>query len=349
MNPLLTLGPRLRVVAGLALVAHGLAHAVFALRGTAGWQATYAGAHAVLIVYTVALVLFVAAGVGTMGSRFLYPARIPLMTGATAASIAALALGWQRDLWVGLAADVIIAAWLMRRRAPEPIPPRDERRFLARTSEGLAVVFVAYVTLGAVLWPWHRTWGTVAADWQLALPGDPPVRHQATELMHGIAIDAPDWVVWAWLVQIGQDRAGFYSYDGLERLFGVDIRNADELRNEWQPRAPGDRVPATQPGYLGGIFGDRPGWQVGEVRPCRALVLDTWGTFAVVPDGPHRSRLLVRSRIGGPDAPVAGAALSFLAFELPHFIMERGMLRGIKRRAESPRGQIGASPCAAVL
>jgi hypothetical protein len=164
--------------------------------------------------------------------------------------------------------------------------------------------------------------------------------------MHGVSIDAPDWVVWAWLVQIGQDRAGFYSYDGLERLFGADIRNADELRPEWQQRRAGDRVPATQRGYLGGVFGDQPGWHVAQVVPCRALVLDGWGSFVVVADGPDRSRLLVRSRMGHHDAPVAGAALSFIAFELPHFIMERGMLRGIKQRAESPRGQIGAAPCA---
>jgi hypothetical protein len=212
------------------------------------------------------------------------------------------------------------------------------------------VAFVAYVAIAAIAWPWHRSWGTTETDWRLALPGDPPARTPATELMHGISIDAPDWVVWAWLVQIGQDRAGFYSYDGLERLFGADIHNASELRPEWQTRRAGDLIPATQRGYLGGVlrrFGDPPGWRIAEVIPCRALVLENWGAFAVVPEGPDRSRLLVRSRMGAPDAPVAGAAASFLAFELPHFIMERGMLRGINQRAESPRGQIGASPCAA--
>ena len=340
-----------RIALGFALVLHGLAHAVFAFRGSAGWQPTFGGSHAMLIGYSVAIVAFVAAGVGLMGSRLFHRWKTPLLLAGVFASIVALVLGWQADLWIGFAADAVIATYLLLHGRQRPLDARDERRFLARTSEGFAVIFVAYVAIAAALWPWHRSWGTTEADWRMTLPGDPPVRTPATELMHGISIDAPDWVVWSWLVQIGQDRGGFYSSDGLERLFGADIRNANEIRPEWQARRAGDRIPATQRGYLGGMFdsaGNAPGWQVVEVQPCRALVLEGWGSFVVVPEGPDRARLLVRSRMGAPDAPVAGAALSFVAFELPHFIMERGMLRGIKRRAESSRGQIGASPCASL-
>ena len=335
----------LRILGGLALAVHGLAHAVFAYRGSTGVLPTYGGAHAMLIAYSLALVGFIAGGLGVMGSRAFYPIHTRCLAAATGASMIAMALGWQRDLWIGFAADAIVATWLLMRETPHPLAPRDERRFLARTSEGFALLLVVYVALAAFLWPWHRTWGTTDRDWTMTLPGDPQPRNRSTELMHAISIDAPDWVVWAWLVQVGQDRAGFYSYDGLERLFGAGIHNANEIRPEWQLRRAGDRVPATGPGYLGGLFGEQPGWQVAEVIPCRALVLDGWGSFVVVPEGPDRSRLIVRSRMGGPDAPVAASALSFVAFELPHFIMERGMLRGIKQRAESPRGQIGAAPC----
>lgn len=216
------------MAAGLGLILHGLAHAVFALRGSAAWRPTPGGSHAFLILYSTALVMFVAAGIGLMGLRLFHPRRIPLIVAGTTASVPAL----------------------------------DERRFAARTGQGLALVFFAYAAAGAFLWPWHRSWGTTDADWRLALPGDPPVRSTATESMHGISIDAPDWVVWAWLVQIGQDRAGFYSYDGLERLFGARIRNADELRPDWQQRHAGDRIPATGGGYLGGMFGEQPGWNV---------------------------------------------------------------------------------------
>ena len=60
--------------------------------------------------------------------------------------------------------------------------------------------------------------------------------------MHCITIDAPPEQVWRWLIQTGQDRAGFYSYDWIERLFGYDMRNADRIHPEWQQLAVGDRV-----------------------------------------------------------------------------------------------------------
>lgn len=335
----------LRVAAGLLIVLHGLSHAVFALRGSAGLQPTLTAANALMIAYSLALLFFVAAGVGIIGSRILFPFHIPLLSVAVSLSIVTLALGWQADLWFGALVDAGVVVYLLLHHAGYALPARDRGRFLVRTSEGFGIVFVLYVGLGAVLWPWHRTWGTTEADWKISLPGDPVNRLTSAELMHGVSIDAPAWVVWAWLVQIGQDRAGFYSYDGLERLFGARIRNANELRAEWQHREAGDFVPATGRGYLGGLFGDHPGWKVTEVQECRAMVLENWGTFAVVPDGEFRSRLLVRSRIGHRHAPAWGAALSFLTFEIPHFVMERGMMLGIKQRAESPHGQIGVSRC----
>ena len=168
----------------------------------------------------------------------------------------------------------------------------------------------------------------------MALPGDPAWRLAALELMHGVTIDAPPDQVWPWLVQIGQDRAGFYSYDWLERLFGVDIRNVNEITPAWQHRAAGDFVRATQPNYLGGVLGQDLGWYVTEVQPGRALVLHYWGAFVLHPLPDGRTRLLVRSTTSHRDIPAWAAAISFTTFELPHFIMERRMLLGIKTRAE---------------
>jgi hypothetical protein len=50
-----------------------------------------------------------------------------------------------------------------------------------------------------------------------------------------------------------------------------------------------------------------------------------------------RTRLLVRSRVDGvPRALIR--VLYVLLLEFPHFVMERGMLKGIKKRAEGGRG-----------
>ena len=76
---------------------------------------------------------------------------------------------------------------------------------------------------------------------------------------------------------------------------------------------------------------------VSYVAPGRALVLANWGAFVLEPAGAGRTRFLIRSSIGAPDAPVWGAALTFALFELPHFIMERKMMLTIKACAESRR------------
>jgi hypothetical protein len=48
-------------------------------------------------------------------------------------------------------------------------------------------------------------------------------------------VNAPAEQVWRWLVQIGQDRGGVYSYQRLENLLGLRIVNAEDIRAEWQP------------------------------------------------------------------------------------------------------------------
>ena len=168
----------------------------------------------------------------------------------------------------------------------------------------------------------------------MALPGDRMPRTPSFEILHGVTIDAPPSAVWPWLAQLGQDRAGFYSYDWLERAFGADVHNVRVIRPEWQSRNVGEHVFATQVGYLGGVFGERPGWTIEVFEPDRALVLRNWGAFVLVPQPGGRTRLLVRSTISHERIPVWAAALNLAAFELPHFIMQRRMLLGIKALAE---------------
>ena len=51
---------------------------------------------------------------------------------------------------------------------------------------------------------------------------------------YAAAVDAPVRAVWPWLMQIGEGRAGFYSYALLERAVGARIHNADRIHPEWQ-------------------------------------------------------------------------------------------------------------------
>jgi hypothetical protein len=142
-------------------------------------------------------------------------------------------------------------------------------------------------------------------------------------------------------VQLGQDRAGFYSYDWLERTVGADVHNVREVRPEWQQREVGDFVPATQRGYLGSLFGEQPGWTVTMLEAEQAMVLEHWGAFVLLPTDDGRTRFIIRSTISHPRIPVWASALSFMTFELPHFIMQRRMMLTIKELAEE-RGAVRA-------
>ena len=325
---------------GIVVILHALAHAVLPLRGLLEFPPASLSPAIGVAAYCVAIVSLFAAGVGMLWSRVLAPLVPRLMGIGIVASVMALILGWDASAWWGLSFDVaLIGAFKAAVNTgvlavPAPIAAPPLRRAGRWITEGVACVLVAYVAVSAVAWPWYRRWGATVDEQRREWPGGGPVSHPQYQLTHAVTIDAPPDVVWAWLVQLGQDRAGFYSYDWLERAFFVDVRNVSEIRPEWQQRQRGDFVPAAQPHYLGGVFGRNVGWTVTHVEPGRALVLDHWGAFLLEPIGPDRTRFIVRSSIGGPETPAWGAGLTLALFELPHFIMERKMMLTIKAHAE---------------
>jgi len=99
------------------------------------------------------------------------------------------------------------------------------------------ILTVIYLT---VIYPWMANWGSTEAEQQMALPGDELIPHLNGKSTLAITINASPDVVWQWLVQVGQNRAGFYSYTWLANLIGADIHNADEIHPEWQNLGVGD-------------------------------------------------------------------------------------------------------------
>ena len=150
------------------------------------------------------------------------------------------------------------------------------------------------ISLG-VLHPWLINWGATPAEQQMGLPGDAAA--PSTYVTRAITIDAPPSAVWPWIVQMGQDRAGFYSNTWLENLFGSDIHNASGLHVEWQHRALGDSVPLARPDLLFGLGA------VGKARrrPDRLLPYDSaaalsTGHAAVPPLAAGAATLLLVAR-----------------------------------------------------
>jgi hypothetical protein len=355
----------LRIAFSILIILHALAHAVLPLRGLVayppqqGWMSPLVSAQSliVLVGFSLALVALFSGGLGILGSRVLGFEAVRLVELGLAASVVALIGAWSAASWWGLAVDAVIAGGIAAARNTELSPIFGEsgqtaaRWRLRRVAfESLAVALVGYMAVATALWPWHRQWGTTEAERFMALPGDAVIRDPANELMHAVTIDAPPEAVFPWLAQLGQDRAGFYSYDWLERLFLADVHNANEIRPEWQHRAAGEFVRSTQPTYMGGLLGPNVGWQITHFDPPRAMVLKSWGAFVLqsTPDG--KTRLYIRTAMGGPDVPVWAAGLTFAAFELPHFIMQRKMMLGIKERAERfHRGLAGGGHAPALV
>lgn len=122
----------------------------------------------------------------------------------------------------------------------------------------------------------------------------------------------------------------------LERAVGADIHNAAVIHPEWQQLEVGDTV------WLARRGGDRGRQIVAAVVPCSHLVLmstedyeriqhgekasGSW-SFHLRPVG-DRTRLLARGNAGYSGNPV---------YDIAHFVMERKMLLGIRRRVHAHR------------
>jgi hypothetical protein len=177
-----------------------------------------------------------------------------------------------------------------------------------------------------VLRPRIRTWGATPAESTKALPGDDLVEDAGLETTRAVTIAAPVDEVWPWLAQLGQDRGGFYSYEWLENLAGCRMRNADRVHPEWQERAVGETV----------LLHPANGLTLARFEPNRLYGLEGGWFFVLEPDD-GRTRLITRGRVPRGLASVAYGIL----LELPHFVMERKMLLGIKARVEHARAVAG--------
>jgi hypothetical protein len=148
-----------------------------------------------------------------------------------------------------------------------------------------------------------------------------------------IDIDAPPKDVFPWLVQMGYQRGGLYSYDWLDRLFGfLDRPSANVILPEFQNLRPGDVIPIGRGG----------GFPVAAIDPNRSIVLAgspdqddvAWGwELTLEPVGARGTRLVSRTLGRMPPTWKSRAMLAVL--RPAAFLMTHRMLRGIKQRAET--------------
>ena len=81
----------------------------------------------------------------------------------------------------------------------------------------LAAASVAGAYLG-VLRPWQLRWGSTDEEIEQGMPGDDLVDRPTFKATRAVTVEAAPEHIWPWLLQIGINRAGWYSYDWLDNL-----------------------------------------------------------------------------------------------------------------------------------
>jgi len=192
--------------------------------------------------------------------------------------------------------------------------------------------------------PRLRSWGATCEERRMPLPGDGLIPGERDVTTMATTIAAPPEAVWPWLAQMGWDRAGWYSFDRLDR---GGHPSAEVVDPAWTAIREGDR--------LFSLPDQRCWFDVVHCEPGRSLVLraaldsrgrpygaggrrprwfnDSRWEFFLIPLPGGATRLLVRS--GGAARPRAAAALTNLAFWHPaHLVMQLRQFQGLRRRAE---------------
>jgi hypothetical protein len=194
----------------------------------------------------------------------------------------------------------------------------------------------------------RRKRGSTEDELRRSWPSDDLVPHPKGEYMHAITINASAANIWPWLVQIGQGRGGFYSYEILENLIGCKMCNANEIIPELQHLKVGDSIPMHP--TMGSPY------KVASIEPSRTLILllredtKTGKAFELSDKTPEKyqnmswlffldehddgtTRLISRSRNDWNKS--RGNTLFFGIFGPITLEMDRKMLLGIKQRVET--------------
>jgi hypothetical protein len=209
-----------------------------------------------------------------------------------------------------------------------------------------AAAIASTILLLPITRPWYRKWGASDYEVQQSLPGDELVPRAKSVITIAITIQAPTAQVWPWLMQIGCQRAGWYSYDLLDN---GGVPSAEWIVDAYQHLEIGNEVPFAPGGNMG--------FPVAAIEPGRALVLGgTKNTSTGQPADPNdpnleeyisgtiilylyeldkrTTRLIYRSSLGWN--PSWRNTLMYQVFLEPiNFVMARKMLLGIKQRVEA--------------
>ncbi len=221
------------------------------------------------------------------------------------------------------------------------------------TARVVRLVATAAACAAPVLYArWGRprllTWGASAEEVSHAYPGDELIPDPGGgEFTMATTLPAPPEKVWPWLVQMGGERAGFYSWD---RLDHGGKPSADRIVPEWQSLQVGQRLNTEPSGQ---------NWMTVELlEPNRTLVLRSnfelpsghsfdprsgpksrvfldgiWGFYLRSAPG-GKTRLIAHTR-GRTSRQPFMTPFSLLLGEPVHFIMQTRQFHGLRSRVSA--------------
>jgi hypothetical protein len=185
-----------------------------------------------------------------------------------------------------------------------------------------------YVFIAFVYWLFIRqqnnNWGATSAEINMKFPINENISSNRIVSTRAITIHASKEKIWSWIAQTGQNRGGFNSYYWLENLFAAKMVNAQSIRPEWQNPQAGDTV----------YYGKSEGFAiVSFAKPNEYYSLSGWTFFLQAIDS-TTTRLIVRYPSMEIKQSKFTTAYYYALFEPLHFIMESGMMMGVKQKAE---------------
>lgn len=217
----------------------------------------------------------------------------------------------------------------------------------------LVCIAVGGASLLGLLWWYGLGRSVTEKEKSLRLPGDellsnkdPKMRYEAA-----ISINAPKEKVWPYIAQLGQRRAGFYSFDWLERLTTFHIYNTYKIVDEWQNMYPGEYLFYHQNGIGSEIIDvkkdnyftslsdtRRPSKCQGAIafKPPFGMKYFAWNwNWILLDDGPGKTRFITRCDCSFEPFNGWRKFLVVLILGTPSFVMGRRMFDRVKKLAEA--------------
>ena len=217
---------------------------------------------------------------------------------------------------------------------------RSPLRMLLEGVEGLALLGLVVLSW-PILRPLLLNLGLEEKDRARTWPGDSALGEVTRGHARAAAIEARAADVWPWLLQLGLGKAGFYSYELLERLAGAAVKNVEVLVPAWQCLSiddsiellPGQRIWVHQieePRRLS----FRTWKNEQELSEGQLAERGTWSFYLLAGEGAS-CRLVVRTAVERLHSRPTWRRLVGRFLEEPlDFVMEQRLLRTLRRLAQ---------------